>query len=159
MLSSSIEWSVKLWRVRPPATTAASATGSASGPQVISPLLDINREDVVYDAKWSPHRPGVFGLVDGAVNVEIWDLFTDTEVPAVKAQPSQGRGGVLTRSLNKIAWEEREGRRVATGGLDGVVTIFEVGKALGGPVEDVPSYEWTGMKRLVSKLEQTDRGI
>ncbi|QKX54045.1 uncharacterized protein TRUGW13939_01128 [Talaromyces rugulosus] len=159
MLSSSLDWSVKLWRVRPPATTAASATGSASGPQVISPLLDINREDVVYDAKWSPHRPGVFGLVDGGGNVEIWDLYTDTEVPAVKTQPSQGRGGVLTRSLNKIAWEEREGRRVATGGLDGVVTVFEVGKALGGPVEDVPSEEWTGMKRLVSKLEQTDRGI
>ncbi|KAH8701075.1 putative dynein intermediate chain [Talaromyces proteolyticus] len=159
MLSSSLDWSVKLWRVRPPATTAASATSLASGPQVISPLLDINREDVVYDAKWSPHRPGVFGLVDGAGNVEIWDLFTDTEVPAVKAQPSRGRGGVLTRSLNKIAWEEREGRRLATGGLDGVVTVFEVGKALSGPVEEVPSEEWTGMKRLVSKLEQTDRVI
>jgi dynein intermediate chain, cytosolic len=162
MLSSSLDWSVKLWRVRPPATTAASATaglGSSSTPQVISPLLDINREDVVYDAKWSPHRPGVFGLVDGAGNVEIWDLYNDTEVPAVKATPTPGRGGIVTRSLNKIAWEEREGRRVATGGLDGVVTVFEVGKALSGPVEEVPSEEWAGMKRLVSKLEQTDRGI
>ncbi|KAF3407210.1 Cytoplasmic dynein 1 intermediate chain 2 [Talaromyces pinophilus] len=161
MLSSSLDWSVKLWRVRPPATTAASATagGLASTPQVISPLLDINREDVVYDAKWSPHRPGVFGLVDGAGNVEVWDLYHDTEVPAVRTQPTPGRGGVLTRSLNKIAWEEREGRRVATGGLDGVVTVFEVGKALSGPVEEVPADEWAGMKRLVSKLEQTDRGI
>ncbi|KAL1963859.1 hypothetical protein VTN77DRAFT_7791 [Rasamsonia byssochlamydoides] len=158
LLSSSLDWSVKLWRVRPPATTAASAT-SVAGPQVVSPLLDINREDVVYDAKWSPHRPGVFGLVDGAGNVEIWDLYTDTEVPAVRTTPSRGRGGMLTRSLNKIAWEEREGRRVATGGLDGVVTVFEVGKALSGPVEEVPAEEWTGMKRLVGKLEQTDRGI
>jgi dynein intermediate chain len=113
----------------------------------------------VYDAKWSPHRPGVFGLVDGAGNVEVWDLYHDTEVPAVRTQPTPGRGGVLTRSLNKIAWEEREGRRVATGGLDGVVTVFEVGKALSGPVEEVPAEEWAGMKRLVSKLEQTDRGI
>jgi dynein intermediate chain len=101
----------------------------------------------------------VFGLVDGAGNVEVWDLYHDTEVPAVRTQPTPGRGGVLTRSLNKIAWEEREGRRVATGGLDGVVTVFEVGKALSGPVEEVPAEEWAGMKRLVSKLEQTDRGI
>ncbi|KAL1986902.1 hypothetical protein VTN96DRAFT_5319 [Rasamsonia emersonii] len=158
LLSSSLDWSVKLWRVRPPATTAASAT-SAAGPQVVSPVLDINREDVVYDARWSPHRPGVFGLVDGAGNVEIWDLCTDTEVPVVRTTPSRGRGGVLTRSLNKIAWEEREGRRIATGGLDGVVTIFEVGKALSGPVEEVPADEWTAMKRLVGKLEQNDRGI
>lgn len=159
LLSSSLDWSVKLWRVRPPATTAASAGGVAAGPQVVSPLLDINREDVVYDAKWSPHHPGVFGLVDGGGHLEIWDLCTDTEVPVVRAEPSRGRGGVLTRSLNKLAWEEREGRKVAVGGLDGVVTVFEVGKALSGTVEEVPSEEWTSMKRLVSKLEQSDRGI
>jgi dynein intermediate chain len=62
-----------------------------------------------------------------------------------------------SRSLNKVAWEEREGRRLATGGLNGVVTVFEVGKGLGGPSEEVPAEEWAGMKRLVSKLEQKDR--
>lgn len=156
LLSSSLDWSVKLWRIRPPAATATSAT-TVTGPQVVTPLLDINREDVVYDTRWSPHRPGVFSLVDGAGNIEIWDLYTDTEVPAVKATPSKGRGGVLTKSLTKVAWEEREGRRVATGGLDGVVTVFEVGKALSGPGEEVPAEEWAGVKRLVGKLEQADR--
>lgn len=156
MLSSSLDWSVRLWRVRPPATTA-SATPATAASQVVSPILDINREDVVYDAKWSPHRPGVFSLVDGAGNVEVWDLYTDTEVPAVRTTPSKGRSGVLTRSLNKLAWEEREGRRIAAGGLDGVVSIFEVGKGLGGTPDEVPTEEWTGMKRLVAKLEQKDR--
>ncbi|KAL5362646.1 WD40-repeat-containing domain protein [Aspergillus floccosus] len=156
MLSSSLDWSVKLWRVRPPATTApaTSALGTAN---VISPILDITREDVVYDARWSPHRPGVFSLVDGAGNLEVWDLYTDTEVPVVRTTPSKGRGGILTRSLNKVAWEEREGRRIATGGLDGVVTVFEVGKGLSGTPEDVPADEWTGMKRLIGKLEGNDR--
>lgn len=154
MLSSSLDWSVRLWRVRPPATTAA-ATPAAS--QTVSPILDINREDVVYDARWSPHRPGVFSLVDGAGNLEVWDLYTDTEVPAVRTSPSRGRSGILTRSLNKLAWEEREGRRIAAGGLDGVVTVFEVGKGLSGTPDEVPTEEWAGMKRLVGKLEQKDR--
>ncbi|KAJ5825781.1 hypothetical protein N7474_002919 [Penicillium riverlandense] len=156
MLSSSLDWSVKLWRVRPPATTASATSGTAD-PQVVSPILDITREDVVYDARWSPHKPGVFSLVDGGGNVEVWDLYTDTEVPVVRTTPTRGRGGILSRSLNKIAWEEREGRRLATGGLDGVVTVFEVGKGLGGLPDEVPAEEWTGMKRLVGKLEQKDR--
>lgn len=156
MLSSSLDWSVKLWRVRPPATTA-SATSTVASAQVVSPILDITREDVVYDARWSPHRPGVFSLVDGAGNLEVWDLYTDTEVPVVKTTPSRGPGAVMSRSLNKVAWEEREGRRLATGGVNGVVTVFEVGKGLGGPAEEVPSDEWMGMKRLMGKLEQKDR--
>ncbi|KAL4944344.1 hypothetical protein BDV06DRAFT_94638 [Aspergillus oleicola] len=157
MLSSSLDWSVRLWRVRPPAATAPAATSGITDTQVVTPILDINREDVVYDARWSPHRPGVFSLVDGAGNLEVWDLYTDTEVPAVRTTPSKGRAGVLSRSLNKVAWEEREGRRLATGGLDGVVTVFEVGRGLSGTPDDVPSEEWTGMKRLVSKLEQKDK--
>ncbi|KAL4802909.1 WD40-repeat-containing domain protein [Aspergillus unguis] len=156
MLSSSLDWSVKLWRVRPPAATAPAASG-ITDTQVVTPILDINREDVVYDARWSPHRPGVFSCVDGAGNLEVWDLYTDTEVPAVRTQPQVGRAGVISRSLNKVAWEEREGRRLATGGLDGVVTVFEVGRGLSGTPDDVPSEEWTGMKRLVSKLEQKDK--
>lgn len=154
MLSSSLDWSVKLWRVRPPATTSTSATASLTAAQTVSPLLDITREDVIYDARWSPHRPGVFSLVDGAGNLEVWDLYTDTEIPVASATPSKGRSGTMIKSLNKVAWEEREGRRIATGGLDGVVTLFEVWKGLSGSVEDVASEEWAGIKRLVGKLEQ-----
>lgn len=154
MLSSSLDWSVKLWRVRPPAATSTSGTSSTTPAQVVSPVLDIPREDVVYDARWSPHRPGVFALVDGAGYVEVWDLCTETEIPTAREAPSKGRGSVLRQSLNKVAWEEREGKRLATGGLDGVLTVFEVGKGLSGGVDEVPADEWTAMKRLVGKLEQ-----
>lgn len=157
MLSTSVDWSVKLWRVRPPATTASMTSGTSSV-QNVSPILDINREDLVYDARWSPHRPGVFSLVDGGGNLEVWDLYADTEIPVVRTTPSNRLGG-LSRSLNKVAWEEREGRHLATGGLNGAVTIFEVGKGLAGPPEEVPNEEWMGMKRLVNRLESTDRVV
>lgn len=202
MLSSSLDWSVKLWRVRPPAATSTSATsstgagrgsisgatgglpGSSSGSsmsaaptsttlpsnstastssntssQVITPLLDLAREDVVYDAKWAPHRPGVFALVDGGGSVEVWDLYADTEVPVARAMPGRNTvnaaagGALYGRSLNKVAWEEREGRKLAVGGLDGVVTVFEVGKGLGG--SEVVQDEWAGVKKLIGRLEQT----
>ncbi|OJD18614.1 hypothetical protein AJ78_01385 [Emergomyces pasteurianus Ep9510] len=154
MLSSSLDWSVKLWRVRPPAVTSTSGTSATTPAQVVAPVLDLNREDVVYDARWSPHRPGVFALVDGAGSVEVWDLCTDTEVYAARATPTKARNAAIEQSLNKVAWEERDGRRLATGGLDGVLTVFEVGKGLSGGPDEVPAEEWSAMKRLVAKLEQ-----
>ena len=151
VLSSSLDWSVKLWKVRTPAATATtSVSGSA---QVATPLLDLAREDVVYDARWSPVRPGVFSLVDGAGNLEIWDITVDTEVPLAKAQPSNRRGAsLLTKSLNKVAWEDHDGKKIVVGGLDGVVTIFDVGSELGG-VDNARAEEWSSVKKLIGKRD------
>ena len=121
---------------------------------MVAPLLDIVREDVVYDAAWSPSKPGVFSLVDGAGFVEVWDLNVDTEVPCARLQtkPRLGARSQFSRSLNRVAWEETEGKRLATGGIDGELTVFEVGPDLGGK-ESSRSEEWTSMKKLVAKLE------
>lgn len=162
VLSSSLDWSVKLWRARAPAATSSTAPSSKAsmhgGAKRINCLLEFNREDVVYDAKWSPVRPGVFATVDGGGGVEVWDIGTEIEVPAVRAVPSRnkhanGGGGLANaRSLNKVAWEEHEGKRLAVGGLDGVVTVFEVGGELGG-VEGARAEEWTSVKRTVARAE------
>ncbi|KAJ9668973.1 hypothetical protein H2201_000799 [Coniosporium apollinis] len=152
VLSSSMDWGVRLWKSRPP---AANAANSVSGPQTVTSLIEFVREDVVYDARWSPVKPGVFALVDGGGGVEFWDLNRDVEVPVARAVPSDR--GPLKRSLNKVAWEPQEGRRTAVGGLDGVVTVFEVGAELGG-LEGVRSEEWTGVKRLVGRLEGAVNG-
>ncbi|KAK8222959.1 cytoplasmic dynein-like protein 1 intermediate chain 2 [Phyllosticta paracitricarpa] len=152
VLSSSLDWSVKLWKVRPPAATAStiSITG-APAPQ--APLYEFVREDLVYDARWSPVRPGVFALVDGAGSVEVWDINVDVEVPVAKTTPSDKRGAsLMARSLNKVAWERNEGKRLATGGLDGVVTMFEVRGDLGGQ-DNLRQEEWTGVKRFVQRLD------
>lgn len=158
VLSSSLDWSVKLWKVRAPAATAT--TGITGDAQSVAPLLDIVREDVVYDAAWSPNKPGVFSLVDGAGFLEVWDLTVDTEVPAARLQtkPRLGARNQFSRSLNRVAWEETEGKRLATGGIDGALTVFEVGPDLGG--KDSPrSEEWTNMKKLVARLEAAGSGV
>jgi dynein intermediate chain len=144
VLSSCLDWSVKLWKVRPPAATSTTAAASASA----TPVMEFSREDVVYDAAWSPTKPGVFGLVDGAGQLEVWDITSDTEVPIAKAQPSPRMGAThLTKSLNKLAWEHHDGKRLAVGGLDGMVTVFDV-------TIDPPKHEeWSAVKRLVGRAE------
>ncbi|KAJ4163234.1 hypothetical protein LMH87_004975 [Akanthomyces muscarius] len=150
VLSSSLDWSVKLWKVRAPAAT--STIGSGDGH--IKPLIDFVREDVVYDARWSPVKPSVFALVDGAGWLELWDISKETEEPISRITPSQRQDGrtMLSKSLNKLAWEPNEGKRIATGGIDGSLTVFEVASGLGGK-EGLKNEEWTNVKKLVNRVE------
>ncbi|KAK4160992.1 putative cytoplasmic dynein 1 intermediate chain 2 [Cladorrhinum sp. PSN259] len=157
VLSSSLDWSVKLWKVRAPAATSAVAPGilgTAGTESQVTPLLEFVREDVVYDAAWSPVKPGVFSLVDGAGWLELWDITVETEEPVARISPSPRKDGrtMLSKSLNKVAWEPLEGKRLATGGIDGAVTMFEVGPDLGGK-EGLKNEEWTSVKKLVNRLE------
>lgn len=167
ILSSALDWTVKLWKTRPASSTAVAAqpTSSFANPtatnpeQTVEPLLDLSREDLVYDARWSPHKPGVFASVDGGGSVEVWDLTLDTEVPVTKTTPQIDRnvhGAYYSRSLDKVVWEEKEGKRLGVGGAGGIVTVFEVGSELAG--ESVRNEEWTRMKRLVGKVEAGSRG-
>ena len=157
LLTSSADWSVKLWRIRPAASSSSvavavgstpGAVGGSGGPESIGPVLDVGREDLVYDAKWSPHKPSVFACVTGAGELEVFDLNIDLEVPVAMVAPTRGTGGALVSGLNKCAWEEKRGGMLATGGLDGVVSLFEVGKALSG--EARPD-EWAAMKKLIAR--------
>jgi dynein intermediate chain len=166
VLSSSVDWSVKLWKARAPAATGSGNAAYPTASQEIKPVLDIAREDLVYDARWSPVKPSVFALVDGAGSLEVWDINVDTEVPVQSVKPSENKRGAfanmpsgmgyMNRSLNKVAWERNEGRRVAVGGMDGVVTVFEVGQDLGGV--ETKNEEWSGVKKLISRLEGHGEG-
>ena len=174
VLTSSLDWSVKIWKTRAPSTAAAAAAPTtpltfttnaysntllspASSPaqsnfmsRDIYPALEIPCDDVVYCARWSPTRPSVLGVVDGAGSLEIWDLNADTEVPVAKVSPVTNKRitGYVARSLNKVTWEEKEGKRVGVGGASGAATIFEVGPGLGGEGQ---REEWFGLRRLVGK--------
>ena len=180
VLSTSLDWTIKLWKTRPasstavqsaqqPSTAASVAGGSsslsaygagtttgASSEILVDPLLDIPREDLVYDARWSPYKPGVFASVDGGGNLEVWDLGVDAEIPVARAQPTvdhtkAGLEGYVASSLNKVCWEEKEGRRVVVGGASGVVSVFEVGGDLCAGEGGVGKDEWTRVKRVVER--------
>ncbi|KAL8746506.1 MAG: hypothetical protein Q9190_001480 [Brigantiaea leucoxantha] len=166
VLSTGLDWTVRLWKSRPPSsssvaaataaatTTSASATGSDA--EALKPCMSFSHDDVVYDAKWSPTKPGAFALVDGAGNLEVWDLNVDTEVPVSKARPEAegpaklGGLGYVVRSLNKVAWEGKEGRRLGVGGAAGVVSVFETERE--GAM--AKGEEWVGVKRVVGRWEK-----
>lgn len=155
LLSSSSDWSVKLWRTKPAANSGSVAAVASKEAEKISPILNIEREDLVYDAKWAPHKPSVFACVTGAGDLEVFDLNYDLEVPITKASPTRGKNGIVPfRGLNKLAWEEKRGSQIAVGGLDGVVTVFDVGKGLQASNDEERREEWLGMKTLVTKLER-----
>jgi len=121
----------------------------------VRPVLDIGREDLVYDAKWAPYKPSVFAAVTGAGELEVFDLLYDVEVPVAKAAPARGKNGVMPfKGLNKVCWDERRGASLAVGGLDGVVTLFETGRGLQAGNSEVPMEEWVNMKRLLGRLER-----
>jgi dynein intermediate chain len=75
-LTSSVDWTVKLWRTK--GTQAKTAEKSTAG---IAPIHSFEEsDDYVFDAKWHPNHPAVFGTVDGAGKFDLWNLNQDTEV-------------------------------------------------------------------------------
>lgn len=146
-VSCGLDWTIKLWRAKAPSATAGSISGAAS---TVAPLLTIAREDSVYSAKWSPTKPGVFGCVDGAGMLDIYDISASSDLPVASARPSHiEKDAYALRSLNKLAWEKTQGKHVAVGGLDGVTTVFEVGNELGGP--ETKSEKWASVRKWVGR--------
>jgi len=73
-LTSSVDWTVKLWR-------AKSLAKPSTTPHAISPLYSFDEaDDPVYDVKWHPAHPALFGTVDGSGKFDLWNLNQDTEV-------------------------------------------------------------------------------
>lgn len=138
VLSSSLDWSIKVWRVRTPLITSVSQNTATAMTQ--GPLVDLPTEEIVYDVKWSPSRPGVFASVDGAGDCNIYDLSRSFEVPVSSGRPKvidPDTGKAMpARALNKVAWDHDFGRQVAVGGINGTLTVFEVPEGLGGKESD-----------------------
>ncbi|KAJ2152316.1 hypothetical protein IW139_006072 [Coemansia sp. RSA 353] len=104
---------MRLWRARTAAKPASTV------PADVKPLHVFDAfDDYVYDARWSPVHPSVFASVDGTGRLALWNLNQDIELPAQSVTSG--------RALNKLAWD-RPGRRIAAGGADGSVYIYDVG--------------------------------
>ena len=92
------------------------------------------------------------GVAGGAAKSATGSAAGSSMVRGINSGISPAMPGGMSRSLNKIAWEPSDGRKVAVGGLDGVVSVFEVGSGLGGR-EGARSSEWDVVKRWAARLE------
>ncbi|KAH9933309.1 WD40-repeat-containing domain protein [Fomitopsis serialis] len=132
-LTCSVDWTVKLWRAKSLAKPSTAAN-------VISPIYSFDEaDDYVYDVKWHPSHPALFGAVDGSGRFDVWNLNWDTEVSAVSTIVGSGR------ALNKMQWDRKDGRRAAMGGSDGKLYIYDIGD-MALPRES----EWTDLQRTVA---------
>ncbi|KAI0077731.1 WD40 repeat-like protein [Panus rudis PR-1116 ss-1] len=134
-LSCSVDWTVKLWRAKSLAKPSTMVTH-------VHPIYSFDEaDDYVYDVKWHPAHPAVFGSVDGSGRFDVWNLNADTEVPAVSTTVSPGK------AMNKLRWDHKEGRRAALGGSDGKLYIYDIGD-MAIPRES----EWTDLQRTIAGI-------
>ncbi|KAI6120798.1 WD40-repeat-containing domain protein [Pisolithus croceorrhizus] len=98
-------------------------------------------DDYVYDAKWHPAHPAVFGTANGSGKFELWNLNNDTEVSAVTTNVGTGR------AINKLEWDRKDGRRVALGCSDGKLYIYDIGD-IAIPRES----EWTDLQKTIAGM-------
>ncbi|KAG6334603.1 hypothetical protein ID866_4479 [Astraeus odoratus] len=134
-LTTSVDWTVKLWRAK---SLAKPSTAAHSIPPVYS--FD-EADDYVYDVKWHTAHPALFGTADGSGRFDLWNLNTDTEVPAVSTTVASGR------AINKLQWDRKDGRRVALGCSDGKLYIYDIGD-MSIPRES----EWTDLQKTIAGM-------
>lgn len=162
-LTSGFDWNIKLWKygsgARLPNNKAkykqyASKKSSSwilendSASELehtvglidmISPVLELNRDDVVMDVKWRPGASHQFASVGGNGKLEYWDLTKDTVSPIAEVEPindseynrnhkQKGYDYAAHKSgkaLTKVVFNGN-GSKIATGGLDGYLNIYTV---------------------------------
>ncbi|KLO17967.1 WD40 repeat-like protein [Schizopora paradoxa] len=135
LLTCSADWTVKLWRARSIAKPSTAAN-------TLTPIYSFDEaDDYVYDVRWHPTQPALFGSVDGSGKFDLWNLNVDTEVPVVSTAVSE-------KAINKFTWDGKDGRRAALGGSDGKLYIYDIGD-MAIPRES----EWTDLQRTLTSIQ------
>lgn len=152
-LTSSVDWTVKLWRAKGASgktahghgssTAGAAAAAAAASGSSIAPVHSFEEaDDYVFDVKWHPAHPAIFGTADGTGKFDLWNLNADVEVPLVSTQ-------VCSRALNKLAWDRTAvPRKVGLGGSDGTLYVYDVAEKVVQPREN----EWVDLQKNVQSL-------
>jgi dynein intermediate chain len=125
-LTSSIDWTIKLWSLKEN-----------------KPLYSFeDNSDYVMDVAWSPIHPALFAGVDGSGRLDLWNLNQDTEIPTasvvIDGQPA----------LNRVSWHS-SGQIVTVGDDTGKVYVFDVAENLATPKMD----EWSKFSSVLHELK------
>ena len=104
-LTSSFDWTFKLWSMREQKPLYSFEDGS----------------DYLYDVRWSPIHPALFATVDGLGRLDIWNLNNDTELPTVSTTV-EGMS-----ALNRLIWSPN-GQQLVVGDDSGRIAVYDVGE-------------------------------
>uniref|UniRef100_A0A0B7AIL9 Uncharacterized protein n=1 Tax=Arion vulgaris TaxID=1028688 RepID=A0A0B7AIL9_9EUPU len=126
-LTSSFDWTIKLW--------------SMKQPYYIHSFEDNN--DYVYDVRWSPVNPALFASVDGEGRLDLWNLNHDTEVPTASVT-IDGRP-----ALNQCRWHET-GHHISVGDNTGHIHVYEVGEHIANAKTD----DWSNLVHSLQEMKQ-----
>ncbi|WBW70977.1 meiotic dynein intermediate chain Dic1 [Schizosaccharomyces osmophilus] len=119
-LSSSLDWTVKLWSTQKYNHAKQSAL-DPDDQNGITCIREFDHQDMVFDVKWNPVRSGCFATVDAVGSLSIWDLKKQNlQTPIVSDTPSN------CKSLNRVAWQPKSDRHLACGGLGGSLFLYEL---------------------------------
>lgn len=176
-LTTSMDWTSALWRMdaapspSPPSgayhyphanpriatsqrTNPLAFRASTSTPtwSAIAPLVRFeNQHDYVMDARWHPQHPAVFAQVDASGQLDVYHVGHSLDRPLLTlSTPS-------ARALNRVAWDRRGtlpehgaavAQRLATGGVDGRVHVYEVAETHVTPRGDA---DWAAMARALQQ--------
>lgn len=98
-LSSSLDWSVKLW-----------------SRQASRPLWTFEHsDDYIYDVQWNPANGSLFACSNNEGNVHLYNLTEDFDQPQVDLK--------VERAINKLQWSG-DGARLLCGDCDGNLHVL-----------------------------------
>ncbi|WFD33062.1 hypothetical protein MSPP1_004119 [Malassezia sp. CBS 17886] len=155
-LTSSMDWTSALWRTHTPQrlapqplpaghhyphantriatslrTNPLAFRGAASGTSwaPVAPLARFESQpDYVMDIRWHPQHPALFAQIGAGGQLDVFNVLHSMERPLLSAQVP-GRLGA-----QRISWErgsdERPSVRLAVGGMDARVHLYEVSESV-----------------------------
>jgi dynein intermediate chain len=102
-ITSSVDWTVKLWRAKAgkPTSGVTSTSSKEQAERAKTPIHSFEEaDDYVFDVKWHPSHPAVFGSVDGNGKFDLWNLNQDVEVSRLQSYA----GVCLMLILQRSRW-------------------------------------------------------
>ena len=136
LLTSSFDWTVKLWTwdETSGSTAATAGRGEVSSAPLLLQEIRSSTCDYVADTKWSPTHSALFACAHAGGTVALWDLSRGTSEPVGTILCLAGARARTGTTLNALEWSS-DGRRLFCGDSAGDLYELSLQKEA-APLED-----------------------